>query len=234
MPPSGRRAALAASTRTIAPIAQRDSRAAPRARKSAASARAERVGRLRVIADGRASLAAHHSLRRRGSRAARAATARRARNIGIARRAACGSFPTARARTRARAVVASVVSRSASGASAATTIGAIGAALDRQRALPGGGQAFLRIEQRRDPLGEAEPLQAGGREDDRVVLPSSSLRKRVLTLPRSGAIDEQRIALAQLRFAAQARRADARAAGQPGERRDSDSTRTRRADPRAR
>ena len=44
--------------------------------------------------------------------------------------------------------------------------------------------------------------------------PSSSLRSRVLTLPRSGIDREQRIALAQLRLAAQARRADARAAGQ--------------------
>jgi hypothetical protein len=64
--------------------------------------------------------------------------------------------------------------------------------------------------------------------------PSSSFLKRVLTFPRSGRIDEQRIALAELRFAAQARRADPARRPAAPRGRGSDSRRTRRAGPRAR
>ena len=131
------------------------------------SATAERVGR-RCVGDAprfarRASLR-----RRRGSRAVRAATARRART---SRSAASGVWQlpdSARAKARS-AVVASVALAIGERRKRRDDVGTVGAAFDRERALPGGRQAFLRIEQRRDARREAEPLQARGREDDRVV-----------------------------------------------------------------
>ena len=124
----------------------------------------------------------------------------------------------ASARENARsAVVASVVSPVGKRQQRGDDVGAIGAAFERERALPDGGQAVLRIEQRRDPLAEAQPLQTRGGEDDRVVLALVELAQPRVDVAAQRHDRQQRIALAQLRFAAQARRADARAARQLGE-----------------
>ena len=85
---------------------------------------------------------------------------------------------------------------------------AIGATLDRERTLPGRRQAFVGIEQRANARAESEALQSCGSKDDRVVTAFVELRKTRLHVAAQRIDAKARMALAQLRFAAQARRAD--------------------------
>jgi hypothetical protein len=81
--------------------------------------------------------------------------------------------------------------------------------------LPHGRQAFFRIERRRDSARETQPLQPGCREDDRVVLPGVELAQPRVDVAAQRQHLKQRVALAELRLAAQTRRTDAGTAGSP-------------------
>ena len=93
--------------------------------------------------------------------------------------------PASRVASTARsAVTAARVARSSSAASAADEV-VVGAALDRQRALPGGGQHLQRVEHLGHLVEPAEPGQPGAREHDASYSPARTLPIRVSTLPRT-------------------------------------------------
>lgn len=98
-------------------------------------------------------------------------------------------------------------------------IGAARGDLDAERALPRGGQAVVDVEQRADPRGEAETLEARGGEDDRRVIAAVELREPRVEIAAQRPHVEPRMARAQHRLAAQARRADDGARRQRVERR---------------
>ena len=112
----------------------------------------------------------------------------------------------------------------------------VGADLNRDRALTRGRQPLRRVEVLVDALGDAEPVQPGRGEDRRVDVPLvhlSHARRHVAAQLDDLEIGTQR---EQLRAPPQARRSDARARRQIGERRRADrrdSRSARRADPRA-
>src|SRR5207248_5858436 len=79
---------------------------------------------------------------------------------------------------------------------------------ERDGALTDGGEAVFGVEDRGDAIGEAEPLQACGGEDDRGVVTLVETVEPRVDVAAKRLDPELRIALAQLRFATQARRAD--------------------------
>lgn len=90
---------------------------------------------------------------------------------------------------------------------------------DAERALARGGRARVDVEQRADPRFEAEALQAGGRQDDRRVIAAIELRQARVEAGAQRQHVQVRVARAQHRLAAQARRADHGAGRQRVERR---------------
>ena len=94
----------------------------------------------------------------------------------------------------------------------------IRAALDGERALSWRRQRFVRIDQRTNARGEAEPLQSGGREDDRVVASLVELAQARVHVAAQRFDANTGMPLPQLGLAAQARRADDRSGGQRGDR----------------
>ena len=89
-------------------------------------------------------------------------------------------------RRKARsAATQSPVSASRIGASAASVCASSVARGDADRALADGGEEIVLAEDRGGLVGEAEPLEAGERQQAwRRYSPSSTLRRRVSTLPR--------------------------------------------------
>ena len=116
------------------------------------------------------------------------------RDVGVARPTGAEQ-PASSAASRARsAVTAARVRGSSSSASSATERrGVVGAALDRQRALAGGGQHQRRVEHLGDLVEPAEPGKPGAGEHDGVERrrrrPS---RSRVSTLPRTATTSRPR------------------------------------------
>src|SRR5436190_990416 len=78
-------------------------------------------------------------------------------------------------------------------------------AFERDGALTDGGEAVFGVEDRGDAIGEAEPLQACGGEDDRGVVTLVETVEPRVDVAAKRLDPELRIALAQLRFATQAR-----------------------------
>jgi hypothetical protein len=87
-------------------------------------------------------------------------------------------------------------------------IGAIGAALQRQRALADSGQAVVGIEQCRDAIPVAQALETGRRENNRRILAVVQFLQPRVHIAAKRLDVELRIALAQLSLAAQARGTD--------------------------
>ena len=133
------------------------SRAAPRARNSVRERAAERVGRLRVVAAARRSP-------RMTSAPSRLASSPRSHSSSWTKTRVRGERRVAASRQRARecALGGRRERRVAVGErrERRDDIGAIGAAFERQRALPDRGQALVRIEIGGDPAGEARGASA--------------------------------------------------------------------------
>src|SRR5262249_5214031 len=97
-------------------------------------------------------------------------------------------------------------------------ISAFGETLDAERALAWRWQAVGGIDERGDALGESESFQPGRGDDDRIVLAVVELAQARADVAAQRFDLELRKAVAQLAFAPQARRADARAGRQCRER----------------
>src|SRR4051812_32615177 len=85
---------------------------------------------------------------------------------------------------------------------------AVARAFDAERPLPYRGQKVGRIEQRRNAVLLLEPVESRGGEDHRVVQAFVELAHPGVDVAAQKTHRDVRVALAQLRFATQARRAD--------------------------
>jgi hypothetical protein len=83
-------------------------------------------------------------------------------------------------------------------------VGALGEAFDSQRPLAGSRKALVHVQARPDARCEPKPNQARDGEDDRLVLPAIQLGEPRLDVAAQQAHLEPRVALRDLRRAAQA------------------------------